>query len=193
MININFLKYSRMAGIYVGMAMILFANCSKQNNNTASGYWIIDNPNNLRYDINYTSRQDSLGFSVLKGNDNLASSVHPNVNTIYLWFSKTFPVKNGSYEMVNVHNLPYAMTDSQMGISGLFTSGQPIPCSSSDGALFDATGIASMDSWPWPHSGKAEVTVNNGKIKVNIPQTIAVYIDACGLDSPFLNLVYQEK
>ena len=191
--NIHFLRFSKIAGLYTVMAMILFINCSKQNTKTASGYWVIGNQNSHRYNINYTSRQDSLGHSVLKGSENLPSSSHPMVNIIYIWFSKSFPVQDGSYEMVNLHYPPFALSDNQIGISGIFADGMPIPCSTYDSAFFDATGVSSMFTWPWTLSDKAAVTVDKGKIQITIPQTIARYYNGCGLDSPYLNLVYQEK
>lgn len=193
MIHLNFLKCGKMAGIYIGLTMILFTNCSKQNNHTDSGYWIIGDQNSHKYSINYTSRQDSLGHSVLKGSEKLPSASHPTVNMIYLWFSKSFPVKNGSYEMVNLHYPPFALSDSQIGISGIFADGLPTPCSTYDSAFFDATGVSSRLTWPFTLSGEAVLTVVNGKIRVVIPQTIARYFDGCGIDSPYLNLVYQEK
>ena len=192
MIDINFLKRSKMVGIFIGLTIILFTNCSKQNNKTASGYWSVSNPPH-KYYINYTSRQDSLGHSVLKGSENLPSSSHPMVNMIYIWFSKSFPAQNGSYEMVNLHYPPFALSDNQIGISGIFAGGMPIPCSTYDSAFWDATGVSSMFTWPWTLSDKAELTVDNGKIRVEIPQTIARYYNGCGLDSPYLNLVYQEQ
>ena len=182
-----------MAGLFTGLAMILFTNCSKQNNQTASGYWAIGNESAHKYNINYTSRQDSLGHSVLKGSEILPSPAHPTINMIYIWFSKSFPVQNGSYEMVNFHDPPFALSDNQIGISGIFADGMPIPCSTYDSAFFDATGVSSILTSPWTLSGEAEVTVNNGKIRVTIPQTIAVFVNGCGLDSPYLHLVYQEK
>ncbi|HEV7424076.1 MAG TPA: hypothetical protein VGO21_02700 [Candidatus Paceibacterota bacterium] len=159
----------------------------------ASGYWVIGNQNPHRYNINYTSRQDSLGHSILKGSENLPSPSHPKVNMIYIWFSKSFPIQNGSYEMVNLHYPPFALSDNQVGISGIFANDMPIPCSTYDSAFFDATGVSSILTWPWTLSGEADLTVVNGKIRVTIPQTIAVYVNGCGLDSPYLNFVYQEK
>lgn len=195
MTNFQFLKFSKMFGFYSGLTIVLFTNCSKQNSNAASGYWTISAETFLgtRYNINYTSRLDSLGFFVLKGNDSLPSSLHPTVNSIYLWFSKDFPVKNGSYEMVNVHYPPFALTDSQMGISGILPNGPFGGCSNGNDAQFDATGVASRATWPFTPSGKAVLTVINGKIKVIIPRTIAVYWKDCFLDSPYLDLTYQEK
>jgi hypothetical protein len=190
--NTHFLRHRKMAGIYVGLIIILFTNCLKQNNNTASGYWTIGDTSH-KYNINYTSRQDSLGHSVLKGSENLPSSAHPRINLIYLWFSKSFPVKNGSYKMVNLHYPPFALSDNQIGISGIFTDGMPIPCAIYDSAFFDATGVSSILTWPWTLSGKAELTVINGKIRVVTPQTMARYYNGCVIDSPNLHLVYQEK
>ena len=184
-----------MIGLYTGLTIVLFTNCSKQNSNTASGYWTISAETFIKtwYNINYTSRLDSLGFFVLKGSDSLPSPLHPSVNSIYLWFAKDFPVKNGLYEMVNVHNPPFALTDSQMGISGILPNGPFGDCSNDNNALFDATGVASRMTWPFTLSGKAELSVVNGKIKVIIPRTIVVYWKTCFLDSPYLNLTYQEK
>jgi hypothetical protein len=192
---LKFLKPSKRFGIYTGLTILLFINCSKQNNNTATGYWSVSAETFVatRYNINYTSRLDSLGFSVLKGSDSLPSSLHPTVNSIYLWFNKDYPVRNGSYEMVNVHYPPYALSDSQMGISGILPYGPFGGCSNDNIAQFDATGIASRATWPFTPSSKAELTVVNGKIKVIIPRTIAVYVKACFLDSPYLDLTFQEK
>src|ERR1700750_166058 len=131
MTNFQFLNFSKIFGLYLGLIIVLFTNCSKQNSIAASGYWSLSAETFVatRYNINYTSRLDSLGFSVLKGNDSLPSSLHPTVNSIYLWFAKDFPVKNGLYEMVNVHYPPFALTDSQMGISGILAFGPFGGCS----------------------------------------------------------------
>jgi hypothetical protein len=192
--SIRLLRFSKMAALFTGMAMIVFTNCSKQNTQTetSSGYWSVGDSSH-KYNINYTSRQDSLGHSVLKGSEYLPSSSHPMVNMIYIWFSKSFPVENGSYEMVNLHYPPFALSDNQIGISGIFTEAMPIPCSTYDTAFFDATGVSSILTSPWTLSDKADLTVVNGKISVVIPRTIARYYNGCVIDSPNLHLVYQEK
>ncbi len=194
MTNFQFFKFSKMVCLYSGLTIVLFTNCSKQNSNTDSGYWTIGGPQKTdRYNINYTSRLDSFGYSVLKGNDNPPSSTNPTSNSIFIWFPKGFPVKNGSYAMVNLHYPPYTLSDSQIGISGRLTSNSFYHCADNDTSVFDATNVADRSTWPFTLSGNAEVTVTNGKIGVKIPQTIAVELRTCGLDSPFLNLQYQEK
>jgi hypothetical protein len=194
MANFKILTFSKMVSLCTAMTIILFTNCSKQNNNNASGYWTLGGTREVsRYNINFTSRLDSLGYSVLKGNDNPASSTHPKANSIFIWFSKSFPARNGSYEMVNLGYPPFALSDSQIAITGLLTDGSLFRCDVSDTSIMDVTSVASMATWPFTPSGKAKVTVTNGKISVQIPQTIAVYYNACGLDSPYLNLLYQEK
>src|ERR1700750_2841795 len=119
MTNFQFPNFSKIYGLYLGLTTVLFTNCSKQNSNPASGYWSLSAETFVatRYNINYTSRLDSLGFSVLKGNDSLPSSLHPTVNSIYLWFAKDFPVKNGLYEMVNFYYTHFVLNASHMGCS----------------------------------------------------------------------------
>ncbi len=188
------LTFSKIADAWLGLITILFANCSKQNHDAASGYWTIsDNKNKFSYNINYTSRQDSLGYSVLKGSDKLPSVSGATVNSIYIWFAPPLPVTNGLYEMVDFQSTSKPLTASQIGISGFLPADPYKICSMNNAANFNATGIASMDSWPWPLSGNASLTVSNGKIRVAIPQTTTQYSDGCGLDSPYLNLIFQEK
>ena len=165
--------------LLIGAVILLFllSACSKSNNSSASqGYWVI---NGDRYAINYTARINSNGYSVLSGKETQDSA--SQVNSIYIWF-KAFPSQNGSYQMIPFDSTAAPLSAGQIWITGLVVNAPPINLCSAN-YWFDASGFASMNTWPWPLSDSAQVTVSNGKIKVVIPQTIAGYANSCGIDS----------
>lgn len=169
--------------------IILLSSCSKQNNKSPQGYWTIANS---RYNINYTSRLDSFGYSVLTGSDVNSSSSQQAVNRIYIWFLPQFPTKSGSYEMVNIQYTQTPLLSTQIGISGTLSKDYANRCTGIP--IFAATGVENVLVWPsWTPAAKAEVTITNGKIRVDIPKTTTVYIIPCGIDSSFLAGVFLEK
>lgn len=84
------------------------------------------------------------------------------------------------------------LSAGQIWITGLVVNAPPINSCSAN-YWFDASGFASMNTWPWPLSDSAQVTVSNGKIKVVIPQTIAGYANSCGIDSVALTGIFRER
>lgn len=168
--------------------LILLSACSKPGaNNTPTGYWLIDSG---RFNANYTSRVDSVGYSILYGEGSIPSATQPNVNYIYIWF-KTFPVKNGSYQIVPLDTWALPLTENQLFISGITFDR---PHDSCIGPWYwDASGFSSIYTWPWTPSDSAQVTVANGKITVNIPETITRFAGPCVEDSIPLTGIIRER
>jgi hypothetical protein len=178
--------FSNSAIPMVAMAIVFCTGCSKTKD--THGFWTIGDH---RYSINYTSRADSAGYAVLIGKEGIGSSVPSNPNSIFLWFTQ-FPTKNSSYTIVAFDSTHLSLSDSQIGISGTVTTINPqAACSEPD--HYSATGIASVDTWPWQVSANAQVDVVNGKINVMIPMSTTVYDIPCsGVDSLFVHGQYQE-
>ena len=43
-----------------------------------------------------------------------------------------------------------------------------------------------MLTWPWPPAEKADLSMDNGKIKIEIPKMLTVVSNSSGIDSVYL-------
>jgi hypothetical protein len=97
---------------------------------------------------------------------------------------------DGAYKVVNLDRIYAPLADTEMAISGnIFDA----PKYAYKGiGVFQVTSVGSMWGWPWQAAEEAQVTVDQGKIKVEIPQNICTYALPVLWDSIYMHGVIQE-
>ena len=140
---------------------LVFISCKKENNsavNSGDGNFQLDT---IQYNITSTERTTTDNYFVFSGSD-LASPSH----TMQVFFS-AIPTASNKFEVVNFQQ-DVVLDAYQVGIRVNIPSN----------GIHSSTGIAS--NLTWLPCDKADVTVNNGKIKIVIPpMTTAIpYVDS---------------
>ena len=140
--------------------------CSKDRetkNATASGYWTLDE---TKYNIVSTTRNNTSGYFILSCIDSF-----PSEDTLQVFFTST-PTVSGEYTIVQFEDGTLLAPD-EIGIK--------ISCPST--GVYFSTGIANMKTWPWPLAEKANLTLENEKIKIEIPKNLTRIQNLAGNDS----------
>ena len=166
------MKYTNI--LLLSAFLVVFTACNKHHNNSANageGYWTLTSK---QYTITKTERSTSSSYFVLSGFDTAAPS-----NSINFYFPLT-PSVSGKYRVV-----PFSENSTlnarELGIK------VNIPST----GIFSSTGTA--DSRSWIIADSAEVTLNNGKIVIGVPQMCTIITTATYLDSVLLKAVIVEK
>ena len=133
---------------FVVLPILLFVSCSK--NIDSKSLWVLSDN---QFNVVKTNRLTSNGYFIL-----LAKDGTPSPNTLQIYFAST-PTTSKQYKVVPFRE-GTLLSNEEIGFKVSL-----IPT-----VYYYSTGIASMSSWPWIIADKADVTINNQKITIQIPK-----------------------
>lgn len=156
---------------FVTVTFILLS-CTKDNNEPGAdnGSWILGSKT---YNIVATHRSNPAGYFILTGNDSQSPA-----NTLNLYFA-SIPSSSGQFDVIRF-NENVQLSSTQIGIK------VNIPST----GIYFSTGIS--DNVSWSASSPADVTVQNGKIEVNIPKMTTRILTSSYLDTVFVQGLIKE-
>jgi len=150
----------------------MLLSCDKDNDvaNADNGTWTLGSK---QYNIVATHRDNPPGYFVLAGNDSKSPA-----NTLNLYFT-SIPTSSGQFDVVQFNGI-VQLTSTQIGIK------VNIPST----GIYSSTGISDNITWSAPLP--ADVTVQDGKIEVKIPEMTTRIVTSTYIDTVFFQGLIKE-
>ena len=158
-----------MKTIFVAVSIIAIVACSKDN--LDQGYWIIAQE---QHNIISTTRNNNNGYFVLSGIDS-----HSSPDTIEIYFS-SMPTTSAKYTVVRFEDTTSLAFD-EMGFR----------VSTFSKEIYYSTGIG--ETATWRPADKADLTIENGKIRIEIPKMTTRSENSNAIDSFYIQGIVREK
>jgi hypothetical protein len=126
-----------------------------------------------QYNITSTKKENASGYFILRGSDPQLPA-----NTLSLYFSSQ-PTASGKFNVVDFDE-NVGLSSNQVGIRSTVPST----------GVYSSTGIS--DNVSWSASAPVTVTIQSGKMKVEIPKMTTKIVTSTYLDTVFLQGVVTE-
>lgn len=155
------------------VCLMFLSSCSRDNDVTehlGEGYWILKGE---QHNITTSERSPNSNYFILSGKESSSADV------LQLYFQKQ-PIATGKFKVVPFREEKF-LEANEIGIR-LAVPGT---------GTYSSTGIA--DNKTWLPASDVDITINNGKYRVEIPKMTTIIITSTYLDTVFLEGVLAEK